>query len=126
MSAILLKIPGADHPITTEPNPAKVIVRVAGRTIAETNASLTMRESGYPPVTYIPRSDVDMSLLTPSDTQTYCPYRGEASYYSIPIGGKASTDAVWSYENPHAAMEKIKGFMAFYPERVDTIESRDT
>ena len=125
MSTKPFKTPGPDHPITIAPNPAKVIVRVAGRTIAETNASLTMQEDGYPPVSYIPRSDVDMSLLTRSDTETYCPYKGEASYFSIPVGAEASTDAIWSYENPHTAMQRIKGFMAFYPDRVDTIESRD-
>lgn len=125
MSAKPVKIPGPDHPITIEANPARVIVRLNGTTIAETNDALTLLEASYPPVTYIPRKDVDMSLLQRSDHQTHCPYKGDASYYSIPIGGARSENAIWTYEHPHAAVGLIKDYMAFYPDRVDSIESRD-
>lgn len=125
MPAKPFKIPGPGHPITIEPNPAKVIVRLNGKTIAETNASLTLKEASYPPVTYIPRKDVDMSLLKRSDHQTHCPYKGDASYYSIPLGGARSDNAVWTYEHPHDAVNAIRDYMAFYPDRVDTIEARD-
>jgi uncharacterized protein (DUF427 family) len=125
MSARTLKIPGPDHPITIQPNPAKVIVRLNGQTIAETSESLTLSEGSYPPVTYIPRRDVDMSLLKRSDHQSYCPYKGDASYYSIPLGGERSVNAIWTYEQPFDAVGEIKDYMAFYHERVDSIEARD-
>jgi uncharacterized protein (DUF427 family) len=125
MPAKAIKIPGPDHPISIEPNPAKVIVRLAGKTIAETNESLTLQEANYPPVTYIPRRDVDMSLLQRSDHESYCPYKGDASYYSIPVGGQRSENAIWTYETPYDAVSGIKDYMAFYPDRVDSIEARD-
>jgi uncharacterized protein (DUF427 family) len=125
MSATPFKIPGPDHPIAIEPNPAKVVVLLNGRTIAETNDSLTLKEANYPPVTYIPRKDVDMSLLVRSTHETHCPYKGDASYYSIPLGGARSENAVWTYEHPHDAVKQIKDHMAFYPDRVDSIEARD-
>jgi len=125
MSAMPMKIPGPDHPIAITANPAKVIVLLNGRVIAETNRSMTLQEANYPPVSYIPRADVDMSLLARSDHQTHCPYKGQASYYSIPLGGARSENAIWTYENPFAAVADIKDYMAFYPDRVDSIEARD-
>jgi uncharacterized protein (DUF427 family) len=116
-----VKQPGPDHPITIEPNPARVVVSLAGRVIADTRNALTLREAGYQPVQYIPLSDVDTSLLEPTDNVTYCPYKGNASYYSVPIGGVKSVNAVWTYEAPFAAVAEIKGHVAFYPERVDAI-----
>ena len=116
-----VKHPGPAHPITIEPNPARVVVSVAGRVIADTRNALTLREAGYPPVQYIPFSDVDAPLLEPTDNATYCPYKGDASYYSVPIGGTKSVNAVWTYETPFAAVAEIKGHVAFYPERVDAI-----
>ena len=83
-----IKHPGPDHPITIEPNPAPVVVSVAGRVIADTRDALTLREAGYQPVQYIPVVDVNMSLLEPTDHLTYCPYKGDCSYYSIPAGGR--------------------------------------
>jgi uncharacterized protein (DUF427 family) len=88
------KLPGPDHPITIAPNPARVVVRVAGRVIADTRQALTLREASYPAVHYIPRKDVDMALLERTDHATYCPYKGECAYYSIPLGGKRSANAV--------------------------------
>jgi len=117
-----IKIPGPDHPITVTPNLARVRVTVAGRVVADTGKALTLREAAYPAVQYIPRQDVDMSQLAPSTHATYCPYKGECSYYSIPAGGERSVNSVWSYEAPYAAVAGIKDHLAFYPDRVDAIE----
>jgi uncharacterized protein (DUF427 family) len=119
-----IKIPGPDHPITIERSSNKVVVKVAGRVVAETRDALTLREAGYPPVHYIPRKDVDMALLQRTDHSTYCPYKGDCAYFSIPLGGKRSTNAVWTYEAPYAAVVSIKDHLAFYPDRVDAIEER--
>ena len=116
-----IKLPGPDHPISIERNPARVVVSVAGRVIADTDNALTLRESDYPAVQYIPREDVDLAQLERTDDVTYCPYKGDCSYYSVPAGGKKSVNAVWTYENPFPAVAQIKGHVAFYPERVDEI-----
>jgi uncharacterized protein (DUF427 family) len=119
------RIPGPDHPISIERNSRRVIVTVGGRVIADTRDALTLRESKYPPVQYVPRKDTDMTALQTSTTQTYCPYKGQASYFSMPGGGSRLTDAVWSYEAPYEAVASIKDHLAFYPDRVDGIEERD-
>jgi len=116
-----IKIPGSDHPISIQRNPARIVVSIAGRVIAETRNALTLRESDYSPVQYIPREDVDLSQLERTDHATYCPYKGDCGYYSIPAGGRKSVNAVWSYEDPYPAVAQIKGHVAFYPERVDEI-----
>jgi uncharacterized protein (DUF427 family) len=116
-------IPGPDHPITVEPNPARVTVAVAGRVIADTRDALTLRESNYPPVQYIPLKDVDLTALERTDNATYCPYKGDASYYSVPIGGESLVNAVWSYEAPYASVAEIKDHVAFYVDRVELTES---
>lgn len=117
-----IKIPGPDHPITLAPNPARIVVTVAGKTIADTRAALTMREGSYPPVHYIPRRDVDMAALARTDHASYCPYKGDCAYYSIPAGGARAVNAVWTYEAPYQAVAAIKDHLAFYPDRVDAIE----
>lgn len=122
MSSKPVKVPGPDHPITISAEPARIIVEVAGRTLADTRTALQLREADYPPVYYIPRADVDMSLLTRTKHVTYCPYKGKCSYYSVPSGGARSLNAVWSYEEPHEAVSQIKEHIAFYPDRVDKIE----
>ncbi len=119
-----MKVPGPDHPITIVANPKRVIVTVGNRTVADTRAALTLREATYPEVQYIPRKDVDMSLLQRTDRATHCPYKGDCAYYTIPAGGERSVNAAWSYEALHAAMAQIAGHLAFYAERVDTIEER--
>jgi len=121
MSDKPVKIPGPDHPISIAANPSRVVVKAGGRTIADTCDALTLREASYPAVQYIPRRDVDMAALMRSEHTTYCPYKGMASYYSIPAGGDRSLDAVWTYENPFEAMAQIKDHVAFYPNRVDEI-----
>jgi uncharacterized protein (DUF427 family) len=110
-----MKIPGPEHPISVERNPSRVVVAVAGRVIADTREALTLREAHYPAAQYIPRKDVDMAQLTRSDRTTYCPYKGDAAYYSIPVGGERSIDAVWSYETPYTAVAGIKGSPCILP-----------
>jgi uncharacterized protein (DUF427 family) len=116
-----IKLPSRDHPISIQPNPARVVVSVAGRVVADTRNAVTLREASYPPVQYIPRKDVDFPQLERTDHATYCPYKGNCNYYSIPAGGKKSVNAVWSYEKPFPAVAQIKGHVAFYPDRVDEI-----
>ena len=117
-----IKIPGLDHPITITPNTARVVVTVAGRTVADTRRALTLREAAYLPVHYLPREDVDMTMLERTVHASYCPYKGDCAYYSIPAGGERAVNAVWTYEAPHAAVAQISGYLAFYPNRVDSIE----
>ena len=114
-------LPGPDHPISIELNPARVVVTVAGRVVADTRNALTLREASYPPVQYLPPEDVDFSQLERTAHATYCPYKGDCNYYSIPAGGKKSVNAVWSYADPFPALEQIRGHVAFYTERVDEI-----
>src|ERR1700728_505415 len=117
-----ITIPGPDHPITISPTKGKVRVTVAGRIIAESTQALRLEEKGYPPVYYLPRNDADMPLLARTTHYSYCPYKGDCTYYSIPIGGSKSEYAVWTYEKPYAAVADIKEHLAFYPSRVDAIE----
>ena len=119
-----IKIPGPDHPISIERNAGRVVVLVAGRVIADTREALTLHEAHYQPVQYIPRKDVNMAQLARTDHTTYCPYKGDAAYFSIPAGGERSGNAVWTYETPYAAVAGIKDHVAFYPDRVDAIEIR--
>ena len=119
-----MKLPGPEHPITVERNPRRVVVSVAGRTLADTRDALTLREAAYPAVQYIPRKDVDMSLLRRTDHATFCPYKGDCAYFSILDGGERSVNAVWSYEAPFAAVSAIKDHLAFYPDRIDAIDER--
>ena len=125
MTKKAMKIPGPDHPVTVDQNPKRVIVTLVGRVIVDTTKALTLRESNYPPVQYIPRKDVDMDALSRSETTSYCPYKGDATYFSIPVGGSRSADAIWTYEAPYDAVAGIREYLAFYPDRVDSIEERD-
>jgi len=122
MNSKPIKIPGPDHPITITPTKGRVTVVVNGRRIADTREALTLKEASYPAVQYIPRKDVDQTQLQRTLHQTYCPYKGECAYYSIPSGGERSVDAVWTYEAPYASVFIIQEHLAFYPDRVDSIE----
>jgi uncharacterized protein (DUF427 family) len=115
------KIPGPDHPITVAAHPGLVVVKAAGRIIARSTNALVLREAQYPPAYYIPREDADMHSLEPSSHETYCPYKGPCSYFSIK-GSETGKNAVWSYEAPYDAVADIKNHLAFYPDRVDAIE----
>ena len=119
-----IKIPGPHHPITIERNPKRVVVSIGGTVLADSRDALTLREAGYPAVQYIPRKDVAMTLLERSAHATYCPYKGDCAYFSIPSGGERAINAVWTYEAPYDAVAAIRNCLAFYPERVDAIEER--
>jgi uncharacterized protein (DUF427 family) len=120
-----IKTPGPAHPIDISPTKGRVTVTVNGKRIADTREALTLKEAAYPPVQYIPRKDVDMTELQRTTHQTYCPYKGECAYYSIPAGGERSVNAVWTYEAPFVAVSAIRECLAFYPDRVDAIEIDD-
>lgn len=114
-----MKTPGPDHPITVEKNPARVTVRVGGQVVADTTAALVLQESNYPAVQYVPLADVDQSLLTATDTSTYCPYKGDASYYSLTTPDGELTDVIWTYREPYPAVADIAGHVAFYADKVE-------
>jgi len=122
MSEKPVRIPGPDHPITVTPSASRVVVTAGGRVIADTTAALTLQESNYPAVQYIPRGDADLALLERTGHETYCPYKGDASYFSIP-GIPQGENAIWTYESPYDAVHEIKDHLAFYPDRV-MIEER--
>lgn len=118
------RVPGPDHPITIEPAPGRVVVRIGDRIVARTTAALTLREASYPSVQYVPLADVDPSVLRPSPTTTYCPYKGTATYYTLELGeGEQLLDALWTYEEPYPAVADIAAHAAFYPDRAEvTVE----
>ena len=116
-----MKLPGPDHPITISANPKRVRVTAGGVVIADTTHALILKEASYPAVNYVPRSDANMALLKRSDRTTHCPYKGDASYFSVVAEGKAIENSIWSYEAPFPAMAEISGHLAFYPDKV-TIE----
>jgi len=118
----VMKVPGPEHPITIEQTKGRVRVRLGGLLIADSTNALTLREASYPAVQYIPQGDVEMALLDRSAHATYCPYKGDCSYFSIPQGGDRSVNAVWTYSSPYPAVAAIKDHVAFYPDRVDSIE----
>lgn len=113
------KTPGPDHPITIEANGTHVVAKVGDTVVAETHDALTLNESNYPPAYYVPLTDVDSSLLRPSATTTYCPYKGEASYYSVETPSGEVTDAMWFYPEPYDAVGEIAEHVAFYTDKLD-------
>lgn len=113
-----MKLPGPDHPITITQNPRRVRVTAGDIVIAETSKALTLKEAKYPAVQYVPREDTNMALLERTDRVTHCPYKGDASYYSIKADGKTLDNAIWTYETPFPAMTEISGHLAFYPDKV--------
>ena len=117
-----MKLPGPDHPIEIAAHGKRVRVTFNGRTVADTTRAVVMRETTHQPVLYIPREDADLTAFERTAHSTHCPYKGDASYYSIRAGDKLSENAIWSYETPFPAMADIAGRLAFYPSRVDAIE----
>jgi uncharacterized protein (DUF427 family) len=121
-AAKVIKEPGPDHPISIAPNGKRVRVTFAGRIVADTTRALTLNETTYKPVHYIPREDADMTVFERTAHQTYCPYKGDAAYYSIKVGDKTAENAIWTYEDAYPGVAEIQGHLAFYPNRVDAIE----
>ncbi|HEY1134014.1 MAG TPA: DUF427 domain-containing protein [Nocardioides sp.] len=112
-------IPDASHPITVTPTDGRVVVTRHGRVIAETERALTLREASYPPVQYVPLADVDATVLERTDYATYCPYKGDAAYYSLVDGDTRAENAVWTYDAPYDPVAAIAGHVAFYPNEVE-------
>ena len=117
-----MKTPGPDHPITLNTNPRRVRVRVADHVLADTADALTLQEADYAPVQYFPRSDVETGFLSETDKVTHCPYKGDATHYSMMVNGDLLENCAWSYEDPNAAVEAIRGRIAFYPDKVQVYE----
>jgi uncharacterized protein (DUF427 family) len=112
--------PTAEHPITINPTGKHVVVRVNGVVVADTHDALQLQESTYPAVQYIPFKDVVRDVLTRTDTSTYCPYKGEAAYYSVTTAaGDTVDDVIWFYEQPYPAVAAIADHVAFYPDKAD-------
>ena len=124
MSASAPLIPGPDHPITIETSSAHVVVKAGTSVVADSSNALTLHEAGYSPVYYVPLADVDSEMLESSDTTSYCPYKGEASYYSVRTGDGVVEDAIWFYDEPYDAVSEIAGHVAFYADRVQIDDSK--
>ena len=117
-----IKVPDANHPISIEAGPTRVVARVGDTVIADTSAALTLREAEYPPVHYIPLADVVPGILRPSRSDSYCPYKGDASYYDVVLpAGEELADAVWTYQAPYPAVDAIAGHVAFYTDRIQVL-----
>lgn len=116
-----IKKPSPQHPIAIHPLAARITVHANGGLIADTRAALTMDEAMYPRRFYIPRADVDMSGFERSAHSTYCPFKGDCAYYSLPELGERGENAIWTYEDPFEWMNQIKGYLAFYPDRVKIV-----
>ncbi len=117
-----MKIPGPDHPIALEPSRQRVRATFDNHVIADTDDALVVREADYPPVVYFPMDDVEMSFLAKTDRATTCPYKGQASYWSIYMDGRLAENSVWAYEDPYPAMAALRGRVAFYPNVVEVYE----
>ena len=112
--------PSAGHPITIEPTKGRVQVRVNGELVADTTTALELQEATLAAVQYIPFSDVVQDVLTRTDTSTYCPFKGDASYYSVTTAaGETVDDVIWTYEEPYPAVAEIAGHVAFYPNKAE-------
>ena len=117
--------PTVEHPITINPTGARVVVRVNGDVVADTHDALQLQESTYPAVQYIPLKDVVQDRLARTDTSTYCPYKGDARYYSVTTAaGDTVDDAIWTYDEPYPAVGAIAGHVAFYPDKADVSVER--
>jgi uncharacterized protein (DUF427 family) len=121
VSRLILE-PTADHPITIAPTAGRVVVRIAGQVVAETSAALTLEEAGYDAVQYVPIGDVDRSVLRLSEKSSYCPYKGDAGYWSVDIAGREPLeDVAWFYDEPYSSVAEIAGHVAFYARRAEVL-----
>jgi uncharacterized protein (DUF427 family) len=122
MTDLKVLLPGPLHAISIEPTASRVTVTAGGRVVADTDRALTLREAHHSPVQYIPLEDVAPDVLEPSSHTSYCPFKGRATYHSLRVGDDVVADAVWTYAEPHKAVAPIRGHVAFYADRVDSIE----
>ena len=120
-----MKIPGPDHPITIAPAARSWRARFNGRVVADSAGALLLKEASYPPGIYFPRADVTTDLLSRTERSTHCPYKGDATYFTLSVDGQVAPNVIWSYETPFPAMEAITGHLAFYADRVDIYEVDD-
>ena len=120
-----MKVPGPDHPITITAHPKRVQAVYHGHVIADSERALILKEAAYKPVVYFPREAVDMDYFSRTERTTHCPYKGDANYYTIFMDGNFADNAVWTYENPYPAMDVIRSFLAFYPDKVEIQEAGD-
>ena len=120
-----MKLPGPDHPITVTPAGRRMRARIGQHVIADTPDAVLLKEADYPAVVYFPRGGVETGFLSKTDRTTHCPYKGDASYYSIMMDGELLENVVWSYEAPFPAMEAIGGLLAFYTDRVEVYAAPD-
>ncbi len=118
MSEKPVLVPGPDHPITVTPADTEVSVRFGDRLIASTDRALVLRQASYPPVYYLPLEDVEPDILEATAHATYCPYKGDASFFSLADGDAVAENAAWTYVAPYDAVSAIAGHVAFYPDRV--------
>ena len=120
-----MKIPGPDHPITITAAATRWRGKYAGHVIADSAEALVLQEASYPQVIYFPRKDVSMEYLARTAHATHCPYKGDASYFTLNMDGHLAENAVWTYEQPYPAMALIEGRLAFYPDKVEVYEVGD-
>ena len=112
-----------EHRVETKPAYARVRVMFNGEVIADSRDAIRLEESKYTPVYYLPRKDVKMERLTRTTDSTHCPFKGEASYYTLSTDNLTVANAAWSYEQPYDEMSVIKERLAFYPDKVDSISA---
>jgi uncharacterized protein (DUF427 family) len=117
-----MKTPGPDHPLDFADNPRRVRARFQDHVIADTAAAVTLKEADLDPVQYFPRKDVETGFMSQTDKRYNCPYKGDATFYSMMINGDLQENVAWSYEEPYAAAERIRGMIAFYPDRMQIYE----
>ncbi len=110
-----------DYRIDFLAGPGRVRVHFNGVTVADSGRAMEMREGRYPAVYYLPRADVRMDLLRRTGHHSHCPYKGDASYWTLSVGEREAENAVWSYEDPFDQVARIKDYLAFYRDRVDAI-----
>jgi uncharacterized protein (DUF427 family) len=108
-----------DHRVDIEPSSKRIRIKLGGEVVADSDRTLTVLETNHEPVAYFPRQDVRFDLLEPTSHQTFCPFKGDASYWSIRVGNDVRENAVWSYEDPFPQVERLKDYVAFYPDRVE-------
>ena len=113
----------AQHEVTTARFAGRVIVTAGGEKVADSHDAVVLHETGYKPVFYLPVSDVHMDLLEPSAHATRCPHKGKARYWNIKSGGRMIENAAWAYDTPFDSVAEIAGMVAFYPNKVDAIET---